>query len=442
MASQALLDAWMGHLDGGPVAPRRAAPRPLTPSAASPDITENFEATECGKKVTRRLHDAIRSRRDTPLRVAVCGRHGYRGSTGATITSARSLDAPGRGAVSVGGVARCGLVHECPSCRRTESMERAREVQRVLEDARRLGWTLIFVTFTVRHSSLDITKNLVKGVRKSWRAMFSGRWWRELREELGPIQTIRALESTYGQNGAHPHIHAVFGVPPAGARSGPRLAGTRRSPEDEGELMWSWREEWPARWADTVARVLGADHRPDEDHGCLIEVVASPSDIAHYVGKIGLELALDTKKTKNLAGKTPLNILAEWVDTGDESCWALWRRHCDAWRGERLLTWSREWGGPWRLEAQDGIEDERRRTTETRVVAVVPSRDYAMVATRRPAELWALLDAVEALADGPAEDQRRAWSRGWSALVSSVRCDHDDDVSEVYRDLRTALQAA
>lgn len=396
-------------------------PRPQGGGFSRPDIIEVFGGQNGAptgggtpeRGATRErlatIHDAIRNRQETPRAVHHCGRVPLGGAVWVTVADREGR----RPSASVSGVQRCGLPHECPSCRRTMSMERAAVVQQVLEDARRRGWSLYLVTLTVRHGPQHRIRDTVVGLRRAWTRLTRSRAWFELRHEIGGLEVIRGLETTYGENGAHPHIHAVFGVPPVDG-AGPMRVGTRRDSEAELDIEGRLIDVLDARWAPAVVATMGPDHAPDDAHGVDVQAARDATGAGGYIAKLGLELTLESKGSR--AGRTPLDVLSDWVDHRREEDWRLWRAHADAWRGERLLTWSRGWGGAWREEAEAHLEAELEATTTTTTVAEVPHEDWSVVVRCAPREVRALVVHLEEVAD-----RSSAWEVGWGALLSRAR---------------------
>ena len=172
--------------------------------------------------------------------------------------------------------------------------ERERETRRVAHAEKREPPQSMLCTLTVRHHMGDPV-DLAKQVRSAWRSLLQTRWWRSFRDRHG-IEFVVAEEVTRGDNGWHPHLHALLM---------PRTAIDL----EEGPL---WKQESgysPAEsdiyelWCEVVEKKLGEAHVPNREHG----IDLSPCDSAAYLTKLGLELA-DPAAVK---GASPLALLQD-----------------------------------------------------------------------------------------------------------------------------------
>jgi uncharacterized protein (DUF4415 family) len=161
-------------------------------------------------------------------------------------------------------------------------------------------------------------------VSNSWRKVKSGKAWVEARERYGWLGDIRALEVTHGKNGWHPHIHVLILLEP--------WAG-----KNEAYALGGWMFD---RWAAAVERMgLGRC----SVNAFSLEPVDAERGAADYVSKWGASLELTkahTKRSKN--GRTPFQILADYIGSRSEDDARLFREYAWAFKGARHLTWSRE----------------------------------------------------------------------------------------------------
>lgn len=172
------------------------------------------------------------------------------------------------------------------------------------------------LTLTIKHGASMPLRRLRKGLADAWRLFWQGRAAKELRERLGIRFYVRALETTRGANGWHPHLHIV-------------LFTTR-------ELDAFHEDEIAERWQDCVLRSLGLENKPDKAHGCKLS--ADFSD--EYITKLGLEIASIATKQGKKTSRTPWEIAQDAAD-GCLTSQRLWREYCAEMRGARQLTWSR-----------------------------------------------------------------------------------------------------
>ena len=107
------------------------------------------------------------------------------------------------------GAEKCGSVWGCPVCAYKIIQERAEEVARTVTGALEKEYRVGMITLTIPHHRFQGCKELQKAVSESYRNLLNRRKWRELKKKYGFIGNIRALETTYGGNGWHPHLHVL-----------------------------------------------------------------------------------------------------------------------------------------------------------------------------------------------------------------------------------------
>lgn len=217
------------------------------------------------------------------------------------------------------GVMRCGTAWECPYCHAVLQMARAAEVRTVVEHHKRKYGRkgLSLVTLTVRHAMGEDLARLRSGVANAWRAVIRGAPYKRWQLRLGIRGFTKRLEVTHGPNGWHPHIHVIM-----------------YSLEAPTEEFVEWLRD---RWATIVERQLGADNVPSEHRG----VDVRPCRNADYLNKLGLELTAPNTKRSKGENRSPLDILAGFLDTERPRDYSLYCYYAVSMKGARMLTWSR-----------------------------------------------------------------------------------------------------
>jgi hypothetical protein len=200
-----------------------------------------------------------------------------------------------------------------------------------------------------------------------------GRGGKEIRDAFKVRHTLRKLEVTLGQNGAHPHVHALLFVT------------DELTPAQLKEL----RQEVFARWEAAVRR----DGRttPLIDYG--IDITRTDDGASRYLTKMGLASELLTHATKEAkhGNLTPWQILARYSRTNTEPDRRAWRRYCEAFRGARQLTASK---GFWQYFDSLRRPDEVPARVDATPVAYVTAAAYRNL-RKSPAQINAVLEAVE-----------------------------------------------
>lgn len=187
----------------------------------------------------------------------------------------------------------------CPYCNAARSEEDRHELSIALAQAERMGYTPVLVTATLRHSHGDNLVDLVAALKDAWNKVFSGRFYMGLKDEWGVLGKVAAHETTYGKNGFHPHIHAIF------------FLQYQLSPSQIAHFRDLIAEEWLNALGD-----LGYSGTWEN----AIDVRTAESDIAAYIAKYGREpkswvwgadseLAKANMKQSSHDGLTPLELL-------------------------------------------------------------------------------------------------------------------------------------
>lgn len=233
----------------------------------------------------------------------------------------------------------CGNVWACPVCSARITEERRLEVQRAVHEWKKRGKHVAMLTCTVRHNKSQSAKDVLKNFNRIWRKFTSGRAWQDSKSDYGLIGTIRALETTYGSNGWHVHVHALLFL--------------------DVELNTDTRHLeafYKQRWTDS-SRYYRAF--ASAKHGCTL--TSHADDIAAYVTKYGkLPRDMDekledasttwneshevtkhtTKKASTSTGRTPFQLLHDYKHENDKRAGQLFMEYAFAFAGKRQLNWS------------------------------------------------------------------------------------------------------
>jgi len=107
-------------------------------------------------------------------------------------------------------VKRCGSVWTCPICAARITEKRRQELQEALRNWTGIGGTVCLLTLTIPHHAGQETASWRNQLLRAYCKMRNRTFWRELAQGIGLEGSVRALEVTYGNNGAHVHIHVLL----------------------------------------------------------------------------------------------------------------------------------------------------------------------------------------------------------------------------------------
>jgi hypothetical protein len=207
------------------------------------------------------------------------------------------------------------------------------------------------VTLTMRHRRGQRLADLWDSLSFAWGRVTSGRGWLDDCSRYGAViprlvktgkragQTdysprigfARVVESTHGAKGWHVHVHALLFV----------------SGDVSENSLGALADSMYGRWATAlVDRGLTS---PVPEHGVDVRVVSSGDGgaLGRYFSKnvftadkAGFEVAGGSNKTARRRNRTPFQILADLVSSGDADDLAIWHEWEEASHNRRQLTWS------------------------------------------------------------------------------------------------------
>lgn len=285
------------------------------------------------------------------------------------------------GIAHVGGITRCGSPWACPLCAPLVREHRAGDLDTILSGHLSRGGGAVFVTVTLPHKPGDKLHGLLKAVTKGWTSVVATPAWAGrkdklggfepgLKQNLGVLGQVKAIEITHGINGWHPHAHVLV------ITSRPLDQGQRDQLEDH---VYD-------RWANHVVKAGYA--RPSRAHGVDVRpVYAREQDggasLGRYLCKVqdgwgvGQELARTDAKRGRAGSENPWEILERVMTDGDAEALGLWHEYEQATKGTRALVWSP--GLRALLAAGEETSDEEAATEEPDEVTLevlVPAEDW------------------------------------------------------------------
>lgn len=274
----------------------------------------NFAASRKKVREARyRLRD-VAARLLPEERVAKCGRH--------PISAAVDFRNGVNGAY-VGGVVTCGSVWTCPNCAAKIAEARRQELDEVIAAHMAAGGSVYMTALTVRHNRGQGCADLKRVVSDTWSKVLASRAYRRLRDDLGGVRWVRALEITHGDNGWHPHLHVLFFLPPG--------VGEDRAAEFGIEVFEQW-----------AKRIDKTDYGPCNPEIYSFERAECAERAGDYVTKWGSarELTHGHLKIAKGGGASPWQLLVR-AEKGDKRARWLFREYAAAFKGARHLTWSK-----------------------------------------------------------------------------------------------------
>lgn len=255
----------------------------------------------------------------------------------------------GRGGVK--NLQHCGLLWCCPVCGAIISERQRSDLAAGLDRARALGLGVGLATYTVPHYAAQSPQEVMGSQDKHSphygglalaRGKFSaGRAGQDLYKALGIVGTIRALEVTHGAEGFHVHVHEVtlFDAPL----------------QEGGDRLRVFEAAMRERWLYSIRKAGIPCNDWDAARLHAFKLTADAGKLSDYVTKMGREPSreggkgwgIEEEMTKSgvkmgkRAGRTPMQLLADFTEEGDERAGRLWLQYVAAFRGRSQLRWSK-----------------------------------------------------------------------------------------------------
>jgi hypothetical protein len=227
------------------------------------------------------------------------------------------------------GVETCGNVWLCPVCSAKIRHRRTDELRAAFTAWETAGHAASLVTITVPHDLGDRLSKLVDAERSAWKKVTAGAAWQRLKRRLGIAGHIIALEFTWGDgHGWHPHYHVLL---------------VHERDLDAGAIA-AVHSHMHSRLAACCCDFHLRE--PDPLHGVRIDPNVSGTAAGAYLAKGGdwtpaEEVTRGDLKTGHASSRTPLQILADYYQTGDLRDRDLWREYSRVTRGLAAVRWSR-----------------------------------------------------------------------------------------------------
>ncbi len=274
---------------------------------------------------------------------------------------------PQHQSASYGDLMRCGSVWCCPVCAAKVSEKRRGELESAITNHRAAGGVVLLVSFTVAHGIGDDLPLLLQRFTAAERSMKQSGGYGRLKERVGLVGTVRALEVTYGRShGFHPHAHALYFV-------GADIDVTAFA----AELFRLWRSAAERQGLTMNERGL--------------DVRATVGAVGTYVAKWGAaaELTNASAKRGRAGGLTPWELLAHFDGTGETWARDRFRDYAGAFKGRHQLTYSHG------LKAALGLDSVAEKTDAE--LAAEVEHGAVWVGELSP-EAWAMVVRHEARA--------------------------------------------
>lgn len=265
------------------------------------------------------------------------------------------------GTAHLTGVESCAGVWDCPVCGPKIRAARMADVMTAIELHEERDGGFIFGTVTLAHNKGDRLADLLKVLGDMMVWINRQRAYKQMKERLGIIGDIRALEITCGCHGWHPHRHYLY-------------LTERPISDDAVAAFESIMFELQTRYLLKIGWKPGRERT-----GVRLDPVRNGVDAAgKYVTKLQASWEMtrsDLKQSRAAAdhGAMPFDLLAIVVDRGPEEAaveLAMWREYEQAMKGKSAVRFSRGLRNELGMDAEISDEELAEEQAEEAEVLV------------------------------------------------------------------------
>lgn len=238
--------------------------------------------------------------------------------------------------IAVGGVQSCGHP-TCPTCGERISHEEIDRLTRLLTAHLEAGGGVVGGALTLSHNPSHSLADSIAVLKAGRKAALTGRPWRRDRDEFGVVGFTWHAEEVYTKNGWHPHLHPLI---------------LTEAPLTDAQI-----EDLGASMFGRYRTAVEASGRRAVYEGNHLQQIRTGAGIAAYVAK-GMAMEVTMGSEKKSKGRTPMQLLRDHLDTGDEKLMGLFNEFEIASQGRRTRQWSRGLASLYDLDAVTLPTDE------------------------------------------------------------------------------------
>ena len=271
------------------------------------------------------------------------------------------------------GLMICGSVWICPVCAAKISEKRKNELYKATTAHKLEGGYLSMLTLTIRHKRTDVLETLLKAFNSATSKMMTTKQYHEIRQEMGIIGRVKALEVTHGKNGWHPHAHIVI------------------FHENETDLKKMQKRMYKL-WNSACKKF---DLSTTESYGIDLQ---GADHVQAYLSKHG-SWSIEQEMTKSHikrgrdSNMTPFDLLRDVLQNDDDYSKELYKEYALAFKGKRQLHWSRGLKEHFSITDKTDEELAKEKVEQADILGLLTSHQWKEII--RSNQRAQLLDNIE-----------------------------------------------
>lgn len=258
------------------------------------------------------------------------------------------------------GLRVCGRVWICPVCASKISEKRIKELRTAFQEHKKQGGKIAMLTLTFSHKRTDKLSDILETFSKAMEKMMRGKAFDTIREEMGIIGRVRALEVTWSnENAFHPHSHiAVF------YKNNVDLEAMKK------KMYKLWKSACE-KFGLKINREYGLDLQNAENGEKYLAKQAKWS--------LEQELTKAHSKKGKKSSLTPFDFLRKYLETEEERYLHLFREYATAFKGKRQLQWSVGLKKQFVIEEKSDEELAKEKTEDADILGLLSLADWKSI---------------------------------------------------------------
>ena len=193
-----------------------------------------------------------------------------------------------KGGLFFNGVANCGGYWRCPVCALKISENKKELLSGLIDAHQSKGFSIGFLTLTVRHGNQDTLKKSLDKISKNYRSFQNQRFFSRNKIDFGLIGQVKTLEITWSNtNGWHPHLHILFFY---------RNSNVKQNEKFQKEFIKRW-----ASYKDNDGTIGGQNQ----------QMLINDESLSNYLAKYDITSEMTKGQIKSSKGLTPFTALAK-----------------------------------------------------------------------------------------------------------------------------------
>lgn len=257
------------------------------------------------------------------------------------------------------GLMICGSVWICPVCAAKISEKRKNELHKATTAHKLQNGFLSMLTLTIRHKHNDKLQTLLEAFNGATSKMMTTKQYHEIRQEMGIIGRVKALEVTHGKNGWHPHAHIVIFH---------KHETNLKKMEKRMYKLWS-----------AACKKFGLS--TTESYGIDLQ---GAEHVQAYLSKHG-SWSIEQEMTKSHIKKgresnmTPFDLLRDVLKNDDDYSKQLYKEYAMAFKGKRQLHWSRGLKDYFAIDEKTDEELAKEKVEQADILGRLSSSEWKQI---------------------------------------------------------------